>query len=203
MRKVLTTAISLLLSCTRASAGQASQPKFTFGAEWGYIGTFFSGHHYNYYAPEGFRVDNRGNEFTYYSNAEAYLHAGYNLSETYNISVYLGFSAVEDYHHTIPISIRVTRFCGGDHMKDRPFAFIDLGSGASVKSNPQMILTGKAGCGYRLSLSRDTKLDFIAAWRILLTHPDIYYYGMEVSPGRINRNNAYISAISLGMALSF
>jgi hypothetical protein len=66
-----------------------------------------------------------------------------------------------------------------------------------------MILTGKAGCGYRLSLSRDTKLDFIAAWRILLTHPDIYYYGMEVSPGRINRNNAYISAISFGIALSF
>lgn len=203
MRKLFPIAISLLLSCTIANAGQASQPKFTFGAEWGYIGTFFSGHHYNYYAPEGYRVDNSGHELTYHSNAEAYLHAGWNISEKYNVSVYLGFSAVEEYHHTIPLSIRVTRFYRVGHMEDRPFAFIDLGSGASIKNNPQMILAGKAGCGYRLSLSRNTKLDFIAAWRLVLTHPDIYYYGMEISPGRINRNNAYISAISLGMALSF
>lgn len=203
MKKTALILMTLLMGGTINRAQETAQPKFTFGAEWGYIGVFFSGYHYNFYAPEGYRVDTRGHDFMHDGNAEAFLHAGCNLSENYNVSVYLGFSAVEDYHHVIPVSIRLTRYYGESHMSDRPFAFIDLGSGASIKKNPQKILTGKAGCGYRLSLSRNTKLDFIAAYRIMLTHPDIRYDNTEISDGRINRNNAYISAISLGMALTF
>jgi hypothetical protein len=115
----------------------------------------------------------------------------------------MGVSAIEDYHHTLPVSIRLTRYYGDDHMKDRWFSFIDLGSGISIKEHPQAILTGKAGGGYRISLSRDTKLDFNMALRTVLTHPDIIYYGEMIKPDRINRNNAYVSAVSIGMSLTF
>lgn len=185
------------------SAQEKSYPRITFGAEWGYIGVFYSGYHYNFYAPEGYRVDPRNHEFMYDSNAEAYLHAGYNINEYYNISLYAGFSAVEDYHHTIPISLRLTKYYGNDHLNDRWLTFVDLGSGLCLKKKPQEILTGKIGAGYRISLSRHSKLDIIFSLRTVLTHPDIVYYDTEIDRKKINRNNAYISAASIGMALTF
>lgn len=197
--------ILFLLISVRASlvAQEKSYPRITFGAEWGYIGVFYSGYHYNFFAPEGYRVDPRGHEFKYDSNAEVYLHVGYNINEKYNVSLYAGFSAVEDYHHTLPVSLRLTRFYGASHMDDRWLTFVDLGSGLSLKKNPQEILTAKVGGGYRLSLSRNTKLDIIFSLRSVLTHPDITYYDTEIDRSRINRNNAYLSAASLGLALTF
>lgn len=201
MKRAYAILISLLLPLG-AAAQNVSCPRFTFGAEWGYIGIFYSGYHHNFYAPEGYRADPREYGFTYDSNAEAYLHAGYNISPCCNFSAYAGISAIEDYHHTIPLSLRFTRYSGDDHMKDRWFSFIDLGSGFSIKRHPQSILTCKVGGGYRISLSRDTKLDFLAAYRMVLTHPDIEYYGIKIPFERINRNNAYVSAFSFGIALT-
>lgn len=195
--------IVTLLTSIGLKAQTESAPRFTFGAEWGYIGTFYSGYHFNFFAPEGYRADPRHYEFTYISNAEAYLHAGYSFNEKYNLSLYLGFTSIGEYHHAIPISVRLTRYYRENHKKDRWLAFIDLGSGASIKEHPQELLSGKAGLGYRLSLSRSTKLDFIAALRTVLTHPDVDYYGTIIEHDRINRNNAYMSAFSLSMALTF
>ena len=203
MKKTLALIFIMALFHTGVNAENTSLPRLTFGVEWGYIGVFYSGYHYNFYAPEGYRVDPRGYGFMYDSNAEGYLHVGYNLSTKANISLYSGLSAIGDYHHTIPVSLRYTRYYGIDHMSDRWFSFVDLGSGFSVKVHPQPILTGKFGGGYRMSLSRDTKLDLLVAVRSVLTHPDIVYYDIPIKHERINRNNAYVSAFSLGMALTF
>ena len=203
MKKTLALIFIMVLFHTGAGAGNTSLPRLTYGVEWGYIGVFYSGYHYNFFAPEGYRADPRNYKFMYMSNAEAYLHLGYNIDANHNISAYAGISAIERYHHTIPVSIRFTRYSGNDHMKDRWFTFIDLGSGISIKKHPQAILTGKIGWGYRISLSRDTKLDFLMAYRAVLTHPDIYHYGEMIPFDSINRNNAYNSAISFGMALTF
>ena len=203
MKKSCIILLAMLLIPVWTKAQTESVPRFTFGAEWGYIGIFYSGYHFNFFAPEGYRVDPRYHEFTYMSNAEAYLHAGYNINEKYNISLYFGFSAIGEYHHTIPVSVRLTRYYRENHKKDRWLSFIDLGSGASIKEHPQELLSGKAGFGYRLSLSRNTKLDFLAAVRTVLTHPDIDYYGIIIQPDKIKRNNAYINAFSISMALTF
>ena len=203
MKKTLALIFIMVLFHTGAGAGNTSLPRLTYGVEWGYIGVFYSGYHYNFFAPEGYRVDPRGYDFMYDSNAEGYLHIGYNITERGNISLYSGLSAIMDYHHTIPISIRYTRYYGTDHMRDRWFSFIDLGSGCSIKSHPQFILTGKFGGGYRISLSRDPKVDILASLRSVLTHPDIVYYETPISHEKVNRNNAYVSAFSIGMALTF
>lgn len=203
MRRTLLIVSALIFLCAGTHAQETSFPRFTFGAEWGYTGIFYYGYHYNFYAPEGYRVDPRDHSFTYESNGEAYLHAGYNFSNKCNLSLYAGISAVMEYHHTVPVSIRLTRYYGESHMKDRLFSFIDLGSGIILKEHTQELYTGKVGGGYRLSLSRNTKLDFIMSIRTVLTHPDIEYDGVEIAPNRINRNNAYCSGASIGMALTF
>lgn len=201
MKRLLIIILTLIPIVMNAQEGQSH--RITFGAEWSCIGVFYSGYHYNFYDPEGFRVDTRDHGFKLSSNAEVYLHCGYNLNSKTNLSLYLGYSAIEHYHNIIPVSLRLTRFYGNDELKDRWFSFYDIGSGISIKAKPQEIITGKLGCGYRMVLSRSTSLDFIAAVRCAYTHPDIEYYGEHITDRSINRNNAYTSALSLGIALTF
>lgn len=204
MKRAVTIILILCLAVSRAFAGNDECPKITFGAEWGYVGTIYSGYHYNFFAPEGYRVDPREHSFKYDTNAEACLHIGYNFNSQNNLSLYMGVSAVENYHHIIPISLRYTWFYDEkSYIEDRWFSFVDLGSGVCIKKRPQEILTGKIGGGYRMSLSQSVKIDFVLALRTILTHPEIEYYGTIIEYDKINRNNAYVSAISLGMALTF
>ena len=206
MRKLIT--ISLIFSLfnisvkARETEGEGN-PRLTFGLEWGYVAAIHSGFHFYYFAPEGFRVDEFGNAFEYISNAEVYVKAGYNLSDVWNIALYAGYAGVADMHKVIPVSLRGTRFFGDDPSADRWFAFMDIGTGICIKKPIQEILSAKAGGGYRLSLSRNTKLDFLFSIRTMLTHPYVYYDGVEIPYDKINRNNAYVNSLSVGIGLSF
>ena len=80
---------------------------------------------------------------------------------------------------------------------------MDIGSGINVKENPQAIATAKIGGGYRLSLSRLTKLDFIMAFKMIYTHPDVLYYGHQIASEHINSNDAYVGSLDLGISLTF
>ena len=178
--------------------------KFTFGAEWGYSAAFHYGSHCNYFDPvEGFRIDSSEGGFCLHPQAEVYLHAGYNFNTRWNLSAYAGITGVGSYHNAIPISIRATRYFGDNALNDRWFAFGDIGSGISIKSTPQEIAAFKIGGGYRLSLSRCAKLDFLAALRLIYTHPDIIHYGDIVELTYINHNVAYVCSLSFGISLTF
>jgi len=180
-----------------------SRSRLTYGLEWGYVAAFHSGFHYYYFAPEGFRVDEFGNSFKFRSNAEGYLNIGYNITDRWNIAIYAGYTGISDLHKAIPVSFRGTRYFGDDPSKDRWFTFLDIGTGICIKTPVQEILSGKLGAGYRIALSRDTGLDFLFAFRTVYTHPYIYYDGAKIPFNKINRNNAYINSVSVGMSLSF
>lgn len=199
---------SLIILCimlTVSASGKVSGEwsRFTYGVEWSYIGVFYSGYHYNFFAPEGYRVDPRRYGFVYDTNGEALFHAGYEIDEKWNISLYTGISAFEDQHLTVPISIRLSRYFKARNQGGQWLGFIDSGSGFSIKAKPQEIYAGKVGGGYRMHLSARTKLDFVASLRISYTHADIYYDGTKIPFEKINRNNAYNSGLTIGMALTF
>lgn len=178
-------------------------PDFTFGLEWGYIGTFYCMTHYNFFAPEGFRVDEKAEWTGYISNADMYMHFGWNLSPVWNLSLYIGYAGIGEFHDSIPVSIRGTRYFGQDMMEDRWFAFVDAGSGLCLKTPLQEIFSGKIGGGYQLSLSRDTKLNFMLSFRTTYTHPVIHYENNRIQMSQTNRNNALTGALSIGMGLAF
>lgn len=182
---------------------ETSLPEITFGAEWSYMASFVSGYHYNFFDPDGFRVDTRDMKAGYRNNGEMSLHIGYNLSPRWNISLHAGYSGNGDYEPVIPISIRVTRYWGEDHLADRWFTMMDAGSGICLTKYPQEIISCRLGGGYRLSLSRVTKLDFLAAFRVLYTHPEITYFGTDIGHKWINRNDGYVGSLSVGISLTF
>ena len=203
MKRVIAT---LLIICSFNICVKASErefPRFTFGVEWGYVGTFQSGYRYIFFPPEGYRVDVRDNSFGLHSNADMYMHGGINLNRNWNISMYIGYAGVADFHKVVPASIRTTRFFGKNPLADRCFTFVDLGTGLCMKSPLQEIICGKIGGGYRLSLSKDTKLDLILSARMTYTHPQIVYDEMIIDHEMVRRNNAYVSAVSCGIGLTF
>jgi hypothetical protein len=203
MKKILAILLILISFNNFINAQKDRFSKYTFGVEWGYVATFQSGYRYIFFPPEGYRVDVRDNNFRLQSNADLYIHSGINLNSIWNLSLYAGYAGVGDIHKVLPVSIRATRYFGKDPLSDRWFAFTDLGSGICFKRPVQEILTGKIGGGYRMSLSRYSKLDFIISARMTYTHPQITYDQEVISQEMVRRNNAYVSALSLGLGLTF
>lgn len=175
----------------------------TFGAEWSYVGTVHGNSRYNYFDPEGYRVNRQEILNGYWSNGEVLLHIGYNLNHHWNLSMYAGITGLAEFHNAVPVSLRATYCFGNDALKDRWITFADIGTGVSIKSEPQEIWTGKIGGGYRVRLSRDTKLDLIAAIRLTCTHPQIIDENDIIPLERTNRNTAWLQSFSLGMSLTF
>ena len=198
-------ALITFLFCAMALCSKAHDrlyPRITFGTEWSYNATLNHGWHYNFFSPEGYRVNMTGNEFMFKSNAETYLNAGCNINENLNLAIYAGVAGIADEHTAIPVSFRCTWFFGNNPLKDRLFSYIDIGSGISVKMPPQEIFTSRVGGGYRMSLSRNSKLDFMISIKVSYTHPDIVYYEDLISIDKINRNDAIFTALSFGMAIN-
>lgn len=185
------------------SSGKGSMQRFTFGTEWSYCASFLSGYRYYFIAPEGYREELHKDMAGYNTDGEVFIHGGYNFNIHWNLSLYLGYTGIGNYHHGIPVSLRATRYFGDNPINDRWFAYCDIGSGISIKDKPAELITAKAGGGYRMSLSRVTKLDFLASLRFIYTHPDIIYYDAVIPSHDIGRNDGYIMSVSVGIGLTF
>lgn len=200
MKRIVTYILLALIPCCSYAR---ENNRITYGAEWSYVESFFIGYHNNYFSPDGWRVNEIENDLDLCSNAEIYLHLGYNISSKWNVSVYAGYSGFYEEYHFIPISIRGTRFYKSNMKGDRWFSFADLGSGLNIKTQPQEIITAKLGFGYRICLSPKTRMDILAAFRTTYSHTHIYFDNTEIMLDRINRNNLYGCSLSLGISLSF
>ncbi len=177
--------------------------RLTYGLEWGYVATIYSNYYYYFLAPEGYRVEDKGSRLKLHNNAEIYAHVGYNFNSRWNLSLYVGYEGLADFHKAVPISLRLTRFFGQEQMEDRWFFYGDVGSGICLKISPQEIFTGKLGFGYRMALSMKTSLDFIMAARLTYTHPQIFYEMIPIPAEMTNSNIANLCSFSVGMALTF
>lgn len=205
MKRGLTIIIMVLLLGFSAAGRtpSCSSPRFTFGCQWDYCGTFLVGINQYFYAPEGFREAIISNDLTYVNNGESAIHAGYNFNDNWNLSLYIGYTAAGKYHRAVPVSLRATRYFGDDPLKDRWFGFMDLGSGVSIRTDPREIYTGKIGGGYRMSLSKYTKLDFIMSLRTIYTYPDLIYYNEIIPDKDISRNYGYVCSLCFGIGVTF
>lgn len=198
--------ICTLLFVFLSSAGAQTEddfPRITYGVEWSYVASGFSAYHYNYFSPEGYRYNSKGTSSGLVGNGEGLLHVGYNVTDNWNLAIYAGLTGISDIHNAVPVSFRATRFFTKKMNGDRWFTFADAGTGISIKKHLQEIVALKIGGGYRVSLSRDTKLDFNAALRCTYTHPDIYFEHEIISQRWINRNNAIVVSASVGMTVTF
>ena len=201
---ILLIIISFNIKVKAENRADCNKMRFSWGVEWNYIATFHTGYHLNFFSTEGYRYDIRDNWFGYHSNADFYVHGGFDLKEGRdNLSLYVGLAGAGDTHKVLPVTLRYTRLFRKNRHNDRWLCFADAGSGIGLKKEIQEIAFARIGGGYRMTLSRNLCLDFLVAARMTYTHPQIVFEGNTVNLSSTNRNNAYISGISVGMAISF
>jgi hypothetical protein len=206
MKNTLATYMFMLVCGTVLTLAptHAGNNRVTFGLECGYAASIVNLEQSNFFDPDEYnRVNINDWRLTCKFSGELLLHAGYDFNEHWNLSLYAGYAGAGEYQPAIPIFLRLSRYYGNSTMKDRWFTFLDAGSGIGIKPDPQEIYIGRLGGGYRLSMSRLAKLDLMASVRFMCIHPQIIHYGEMITADLINRNNAYITSINIGIGLTF
>ena len=163
MKKVILILSALFLfsdfiSCREK--GEDRSCRFTFGAEWNYIGSFHCGIHHNFFSEEGYRVDLYHTGFGYKSNGDVYLHAGIDLREKWNISFYTGLAGVYDIGKIIPISIRASRYFKPNVMGDRWFSFLDAGSMHKERTSGCLDRKSRSRLPHRIKSGQQSRFHF-------------------------------------------
>lgn len=186
-----------------AQGGRQRFPVFTYGLEWSYTALFNATWHHVFMDEIYSRVNDKGARFLYENHGEILAHIGVNIGENVNISLLSGYSGIIKDVRLVPVSLRCTWFYGKDNGAGRWFSFIDGGSGIHISDTDTPYFSGKAGGGYRIPLSRRVKLDFNIAYRFSYASPDIYDDGERVPESSIRRNDNYLSAMQIGIGLTF
>lgn len=189
----------------RAEDGRGkSRPLFTYGIEWSYVSTFNITAHLNYISIDGPRVDYRYSTFGFIANGQLFANAGINVTEKVNLSLYLGYTGI--YSGTgmfIPVSLRATRTFGKSTKAGRWLAYAEAGGGMNVRGIKKISFIGKVGGGYGIRLDRRRNLNFLISYQGVFTNPAVFEEEDMVSAERLRKSNAYISAFTLGIGLSF
>ena len=181
-------------------------PRFTFGAETSYVLTFMNYSHFNFISADGDRRDERYTTFNVFNNGQILVHAGVNVSKNVNLAVYTGYGGVYKEERMIPLSLRATWLVGDDPAKNRWLVFCSAGTGFNDFDKPSKLSAeARIGGGYRISLNRVAKLDFLAGFQETYTHPLAYESdaGDYVPAERLRRNEAWFGALTFGLALVF
>ena len=111
-RGFLVISILMMSSCFLAAGGRGQSmdaPRFTYGIEWSYIGTFFNHFHHNYITSDGYRENELDSYFSYRNNAQILLNAGCNIGKRFNLSIYAGYGGLYG-TKVFPVSLRGTRY---------------------------------------------------------------------------------------------
>ena len=209
MKRVLA---SILLTVMSFSFLQASEtrrdfPRITFGAEGNFILTAATWRHFNYVADAGYRVNIKGYDYSPVFNGQILANIGCNISGRVNLSLYSGYGGIYRKKTAVPLMLRVTYFWGKDPLAHRWFSCADTGVVTDGLEFSTAAPCGRLGGGYRLSLSRSVKLDFLVTYQRLSDHPEVTELvdGTEtpVTGGRLRRSDVLINAVTFGIALNF
>lgn len=184
-----------------------SFPRITFGIEGNFMLNFGTWRHFNYIAEEGYRVNIKDFRRSVNTNGQLLANVGCNIGSRVNVALYVGIAGIYREKAAVPAAVRATVFYGKDPLKGRWFSFADAGAGIGSFREKDISPFGRLGAGYRVSLTRSVKLDFMLAYQLLFSHPevteDIEGVQIPVTGTRLRRNEILTNALSFGIGLNF
>lgn len=187
-------------------AGKRDWPLVTFGIEADYAGTFFNFAHFNYISEDAYRIDIKEVSSEYVSNGQIIMNVGVNVSGNVNLSLNCGYMGLYSRTRLVPVTVRASWLFGDKPLENRWLAFLDVGCGISkLRITDDIAGLLKLGCGYRISLNRSVKLDFLCGLQGAYYQPKVYETqgSLEVRGGDLRRNDSYNSSIFIGIGLVF
>ena len=205
MRKIAVIAL-LMLSVlpTRAESRRFIQNLHPV-LEWGYTSTFCAYHHFNYLDEYiGFRIDDKGWDYSYHSNAYVLASIGFDLIPELNLRVSSGFQGIYHDRRVVPLVGRLSYYphCTWD---DGIFVFAE-GEVVLTRNDRYRNISGyQLGTGYRFSLTSHSALDFHVGARVVYDEPDVWDPLEEgyISERNIKLSNGLYFALDFGISLVF
>ncbi len=201
MKKLLAIVILVALSSFQLKAGM---PHISFGAEWGYTGTFLKTSQHNFICSEGYRIIENPVSGRYFSNGSVLVNAGVDVSGKINLSVYSGLQGVYSHRWVVPVMMRM-RWCPAGLDSDGFLLF--AGGGATF---PTTVLreTGaesQLGVGYRVALFKGISVDLLLSWNVTLDSETIIDPDtrMPVPRNKMTTNTTEYQGINISLALNF
>ncbi|MGN0189146.1 MAG: hypothetical protein ACI395_06485 [Candidatus Cryptobacteroides sp.] len=175
--------------------------RFTYGVEWDFLTTFNVAYHRNFDSVSGFREDTKSIEWMFRGNGEVLAHIGMDLGRRFNLSLYAGYGGMLG-TRIVPVSLRGTCLVGKEPERPGWLVFLDGGCNFG-QENTRLGITGKAGTGYRIPLSRRVRLDFLLALRMSYAYVQFSDEYGPVPVERIRRNNNFATSLEIGISLDF
>lgn len=180
------------------------QPEIKYGVEWGASALLLNTYQFNYVDPtDGYRVDEKGMEYHFYTNAHMLADVGVNFRNHFCASVYVGYEGIKQEKRIFPVTVRASYFFN-DYHSDGMLCFLEGGTG--IHPNDKFFSSiGRLGAGYRLSLSQNGSLDLLASIKFTTDRPEIanIHTGYPVPEHYIRYSFAGYGAVTLGIALNF
>lgn len=203
MRKALFIVLfALLLSVTlTARSGQ----RVHFGAEWGMSQTLGVYHHFNFLESTiGYRVDDRGWDYSGSINAYVSGKLSVDLGERLSLSAIGGYYGVAESRRLIPLMLQAEWYPRGNENNGL-FLFAGGGYVLGKFTNTNHSWAIRPGAGYRIALGSSDFLDVVLSLRCMHDKPRVWDRDEHIYVSRHNtlRNNVWYYALSLGVALSF
>ena len=201
MKKAFTLILSLLLL---SSALMAMRPRFSYGLEWGYTGTFLNTWQENYIYSSGSRIVDNSGVWRYFSNGSLLACAGLDLTEKLNLSLYSGIHGVYFKRRMVPLELRA-RWCPsgleGNGLVTCLGAAAMFPTAAIYSVSPRI----NAGAGYRVNVYKSICVDFLLSFAVSGDHRSIIDpdTSTPVPEEDITRNTAQYWGISFSVALNF
>lgn len=194
----------LVLLFAVGTLAYAWSPRFSYGLEWGYTGTFLRTRQYSYIYSAGSRITENYPEWRYFSNGSVLANAGLDISDSFNLSAYSGLLGVYFRRWMIPVELRA-RWCPLGLQNDGPL--IHCGAAATFPTSTLMETSGRlnAGGGWRCNVYRSISIDFLLSLNVTLDHdiiydPDTY---LPVPSMNVTRNFSEYWGINFSLAVNF
>ena len=204
MKRILAIiAASLLFGLTAFAGGGEFFGRLHPGIEWGYTLTLAAHHHYNYLDESiGFRINDEGWTMLPRSNAYILGSLKYSFSSVFSTSIISGFQGIYKDRRTVPLLCRVSVSPSG-RDSDGFFFFSDMGvflTDFRRHGNQFQI-----GSGYSIVLAPRCSIGLRIGARLIYDRPDVWDPIEEeyISEQNIRRNDAWYSALNMGIVLEF
>lgn len=200
MKKAFAVVLALLLAASVVSA----RPRFSYGLEWGYTGTFLKTWQYNYIYSSGSRIVDNGDRFRYFSNGSVLACAGLDLGDHVNISVYSGLLGVYSRRWMIPVELRA-RWCPQGLSVSGPIVHLAGAAAFPTASLYETAARVNAGGGYRVKVYKNTCVDFLLSFQLCTDHESITDpdTGLYVPVKDISLNLVEYWGLNFSVALNF
>lgn len=191
--------LALILGCNCLSYARLSG-----GISWGYSPQIFKSQVFSYTPNRiGYRINERNQSFTYFSNAYVDIDAGVDFLKKFSLHLKTGYRGTDFNYDLIPFLLE-SRYYFHDYYTGGAFLALEAGTAMHNKSFEDGIILLKTAFGYREQLYRHLSVDFLLHISAMNFHPlPVDKYEGVIPRPQVSYSVVGLIQIGFGVGINF